>query len=414
MIKRTFLIFLCFFCLIPLYSQEEKQKAVVINIEVPVRVYDGKEFIDSLSIDDFEIYENGILQNLEALYLFNGSETNRREDISNISRNQNRHFYFLMQIIDYHPKITDAIHYYFENVLTPNDTLTVITHMKTYTLSLQAMELKTKEKLANEMISLIRSDTQQGNSNYKTLINSLRRIIRALLSACRVTLSNSAQAGELMSYGDEGLNSMGVHNLLTQYRRDLNQLDDVRILDENTLKGFAEELKRQGGRKNVFLFYQREYKPELEDRYLNMLMSTYHDDNTVQSLIQDVFTTYNRKINLDTEGLKRACADSGALFNFIYSDNLAAKATGIKMRDQSDDFYFLFSSLALATGGKVATSFDPLLGFLEVLESSEKYYLLYYSPSNPSEDGMFRSITVKLKNLRYSVSHRMGYFAIKD
>ncbi len=49
-----------------LLAQEIQEEAVAINIEVPVRVFKGKKFIDNLTIDDFEIYEDGILQITEA------------------------------------------------------------------------------------------------------------------------------------------------------------------------------------------------------------------------------------------------------------------------------------------------------------------------------------------------------------
>jgi VWFA-related protein len=411
--KSALLLILCFFCIMTLFSQEQNQEAKVVNIEVPVSVYDGREFIDSLTIDDFEIYENGILQKIAALYLFNQSEVSRKEDFATIDRNQQRHIFFLMQIIDYSPKISEAIDYFFENVLTPNDTFTIATMTKTYTLSLKAMEIKTKERLAEDMIRIVQKDTETGNSNYKTLLNSLRRLIRALLSACGARVTDAARIMDV-GMGDEGLSSNDVPSLLSQYRDVLDQLDDVRVLDEGTLKGFAHGLKQQIGRKNVFLFYQREYKPELEDRYLNILMNAYQEDTLVQGLIQEVFTTYYRKIGLDIVGLKRACADSGAMFNFIYTDNQPTISAGVRMREQSEDYYIAFSEMANATGGKVATSFDPLAGFLECLASSEKHYLLYYSPSDPKEDGLFRTITVKLKNLPYTLSHRMGYFAIKD
>jgi len=49
-----------------LFAQEIQQEAVAINVEVPTRVFKGKTFIDNLTIDDFEIYEDGILQKTEA------------------------------------------------------------------------------------------------------------------------------------------------------------------------------------------------------------------------------------------------------------------------------------------------------------------------------------------------------------
>ncbi len=47
-----------------LFAQEIQQQAVSINIEVPVRVYRGDNFVDDLTINDFEVYEDGILQRI--------------------------------------------------------------------------------------------------------------------------------------------------------------------------------------------------------------------------------------------------------------------------------------------------------------------------------------------------------------
>ncbi|MGZ5497863.1 MAG: hypothetical protein ACXWHI_04005, partial [Candidatus Aminicenantales bacterium] len=41
----------------------------VINIEIPVRVFNGNTFVDDLGINDFEVYENGVPQSLQAAYL---------------------------------------------------------------------------------------------------------------------------------------------------------------------------------------------------------------------------------------------------------------------------------------------------------------------------------------------------------
>ena len=51
------------------FAQEITHETLVINIEVPVRVFKSGEFVDNLTIDDFEVYEDGILQQIEAVYL---------------------------------------------------------------------------------------------------------------------------------------------------------------------------------------------------------------------------------------------------------------------------------------------------------------------------------------------------------
>ena len=64
-------------------SQERQQtelqhEAIAVNIEVPVRVFKKKNFVGDLAIGDFEIYEDGVLQDIEAMYLIQKTDIARR------------------------------------------------------------------------------------------------------------------------------------------------------------------------------------------------------------------------------------------------------------------------------------------------------------------------------------------------
>ena len=49
------------------FAQEITHETLVINIEVPVRVFKSGKFVDNLTIDDFKVYEDGVLQQIEAV-----------------------------------------------------------------------------------------------------------------------------------------------------------------------------------------------------------------------------------------------------------------------------------------------------------------------------------------------------------
>lgn len=67
--RKTYLLLFILCLFLPLTSQDIQKKSQVINIEIPVRVFLGTTFIDNLILADFEIYEEGILQDIEAVYL---------------------------------------------------------------------------------------------------------------------------------------------------------------------------------------------------------------------------------------------------------------------------------------------------------------------------------------------------------
>jgi len=67
--------------------------------------------------------------------------------------------------------------------------------------------------------------------------------------------------------------------------------------------------------------------------------------------------------------------------------------------------------MARATGGFIDSSANAEALFKQAVEASENYYLLYYIPLNYKEDGKFKEIKVRVKNKKYKVTHRLGYFA---
>ena len=62
--KKVFLSAAVLIMSIAVFSQQITQESLVINIEVPVRVYKGNTFVDNLTIDDFEILDEGIPKTL--------------------------------------------------------------------------------------------------------------------------------------------------------------------------------------------------------------------------------------------------------------------------------------------------------------------------------------------------------------
>ncbi len=115
------LIVILFFCLLALslFPQERRHEVTVLNVSVSVRVLEGSQFIDNLTKDDFELYEDGKLQNIEALYLINKKNIVRQEALRGYYPSLARHYYLLFQITNYNPKFNDAIEYFIHNIIQP-------------------------------------------------------------------------------------------------------------------------------------------------------------------------------------------------------------------------------------------------------------------------------------------------------
>lgn len=385
--KKPILLIVVTALTLTLLAQELQYEAIAINIEVPVRVFKGSTFIDNLTIDDFEIYEDGKLQKIEAVYLIKKVSIQREESTmeeeearKKFSPRVSRNFILLFEITDYLPKINEALDYFFENVISPDDTLIVATPIKTYNFNKRALAVAPRQVIADQLKEIIRRDVLLGSSKYKNLIRDYKSIYR----------SEFPLDQKLLLLMDK-----------------IRELKNLRYLPEKKVKGLADSLKTMEGQKFALFFYQKELLPfpKLEFEYLNYLE------------LQSELTSF---ISFDTEKIKQAFSDSSISLHFLYVtktqqmshleiDDL--RPTGMGMQDMSMDIFKIFKDIAEATGGLSDSSANVASLLKRAVDASENYYLLYYVPKDYIKDGKFRKIEVKVKNKKYKVTHRAGYIA---
>ena len=406
--KKFILLILFFSLAFFLFAQVEKHEVTVTNVEVQVRVLDGNRFVDNLKIEDFEVYEEEKPQKIEALYLVKKTNVERKEEFSNFNPNLSRNFYLIFQMIDYNPKLDEAIDYLINNVLLPNDTLSIWTPVDKYNLSAEALKKLPKEKIIKEMKSILRKDTKIGLMSYNDLLRELKKLVRSMSSAAGFQQESNVMAD---METDSTSQAFSLEFLLPKYRETLEKLDNLRLVDEKMFLRFAEALKKQQGENYVFFFYQREFRPEISPSIINRMTSVYQDSPNIMSDLQDLFQFYHRNVQFDVNRIKQAFSDSSFVFNFVFMNKEPEYVSGVSMREQSEDVFSVFSEAAKATGGVVDNSQNPAHGFKSGLEASDSYYLLYYAPADYQKDGKFKPIRVKVKDKDYQIIHRLGYIA---
>jgi hypothetical protein len=401
LMKKLFsLIILAGLLALPVLPQEQVE-VTVTNVAVPARILDGDRFVDNLTLADFELYEDGIPQEIQALYLVKNKDIERKEGLEGLTPALHRSFYLLFQMTEYNPKLAELVDYLFNQVILAGDTLVLQTPLKSYALSPQALATKPKDVLAKDMNSLLKKDIKSGNTEYNTLLRDLKRIVR--------NISGTNPMSDME--GTDSNSPMGLEYMLSRYRETMQKMEQARLIDEKKIIRFAYALKRVEGQKNVFFIYQREFRPEIQPMVLNQLMSMYQDDPNIMGDLQDLFQYYTRDISMNTDIIKKAFADSSVNFNFIFMNKEPENVTGVNMREQSEDVFRVFSQVAHATGGIVDSSQNPVAGFENAVTTADTYYLLYYAPKGYKKDNQFKNITLKVKGQNYTVLHRLGYFA---
>ncbi len=407
--KQILLILLVSVCLV-FSTHQIQEQSVVINVEVPTRVFERNTFVDNLTIDDFEIYEDGKLQKLDAIYLIKKKSIERREEIKRFNPQTSRQFFLWFQISEYMPRIRKAIEYFFENVFIPGDSLVVITTVSAYNLNSRSIELKTKEEIADQLTSIIRKDSTTGNLEYRAAIRDLQEIVKIIEARAGET-GETATLEEDISTDFSMFNVGSLEEVVQMYSTIVENLEDLRKIDQQKLLDYAELLKDQEGQKHIFLFYEREFLPQLDPNTLDKFMSQYQDNPALQLTMSTLFQTYKRDVTIDVDRVKQAFADSLISIHFLFLKKMGVHTRGLLMQERSEDVYNAFRQMAQATGGLTESSANPAWAFQKAVDAFENYYLLYYSPTNYSQDGKFKNIEVRIKDKKLRVTHRAGYFA---
>ena len=365
-------------------EQQLQHEAIAVNIEVPVRVFTKGKFVEELRINDFEVYEDGVLQKIEALYLIKkkviereetelDQKTARRIYLPEVSRT----FVLVFEMADYFPQIEETFDYFFENVFLPDDSLYVVTPRKTYSFKKEALNKVPREVIIEQLRNKLIKDIRLASRELKTMFKDLEWV------------------AEL---GDQALAS----NILRQIR-------DYRYFDEKKLMDFKERIKDLEGQKYVFMFYQKNVIP-------------------VPNGIVPPDDVERPSISFNVDRVKKAFSDSSITINFIfltktdqynldgYRMNPSVQQpdpndVGLRLIDQSAEIFGAFHEMADATGGISDSSADVAASFERAAIASENYYLLYYTPKAYKSDGKFKTIKVRVKGKNYRITHRAGYIA---
>ena len=365
-----------------LLAQEIQHETIAINIEVPVRVFTKGKFVEELTMKDFEVYEEGILQKIEALYLVKRTVIEREEteiDTKQASKifipETSRTFILMFEMMDYFPKIRETLDYFFEKVISSGDSLFIVTPLKTYALKKELLDKTPRDVIVDQLNGKLRKDIISAAREYKSMIRHLEEL---KYDAQEDRTGSVRMAGQTI----------------------VEQIKEYRYFDEERLMVFKDQLKDIEEQKYVFLFYQQQIIP-----------------------IPPEFTPpegdLGTRVSFNVEKIKRSFADSSIFINFIFltkteqhsMDMFRMDASDLVLQNISTETFGAFHEMAEATGGITDSSANMAASFQRAVISSENYYLLYYTPKNYKADGKFKNIKVRVKGKNYKITHRAGYIA---
>jgi VWFA-related protein len=402
-----------------LHSQDLHVATGVINVEVPVRVFDGDRFVDDLALSDFELFEDGRPQKIIAFYFVRRTSVEKGEAgapqaeaaappavpqaAGKPTPKTVRTIVLQFEVLEPDPKIDQALDYFFNEVVQPDDSVTVVTPRGSYHLKPEALAEAPRAEIAKKFRRKLRSDILAGAADYRRMLGTLRDIDLMPLD----TDQKLERTGEIV-----------------------RQLRDRLGINRRSLRQLAQGLKKLEGQKYVFLFYQRELVPlpsygQFGDESLDSAEASLSDASDADAY---------RTSEVTPKQIKQIFSDASVTANLIYltqshvawvstaagsdvEQQLAggsaqgANLGGTRLKDMSASIFSSLGEVAKATGGISESSTNPFASFRRAVAATENYYLLYYVPADYRADGKFREITVKVKGKGYRVSNRAGYFA---
>lgn len=397
-----------------LAAQTIQHETRAVNIEIPVRVFKGANFIDSLKLEDFEVFDNGRPQKLEAAYLIKKAAIERREETRPFAPRTARHFTLLFEMSDYDPRLYEGLRYFVENVLIPGDSLVLITPMKTYRMRMEFSIESDRKVILDRILALLRRDILVANAEYRGVIDDLKRISGVLASSARGSATASDEIPVTVIGGlevDPAAYAASFEENLQVYSSVLQRLERMRAVDESKFVNFARYLKGLDGQKDVFLFYQREFIPKIDPKVLTDLMSLYNERADIVFNLMTLFDYSHRESTIDTDSIKKAFSNASTAIHFLFLSTTPPAAPGVVMEERTEDIFLPFREMARATGGFTETSGNFGAIMRSAVSALENYYLLYYTPDEYRADGGFRTIEVRIKGGGYRVTHRAGYIA---
>lgn len=334
-------------------------------ISVPVRVYDGNRFVDSLGQGDFEIMVNGAPRNIESFALV---RKNRASATTGSAVAAPRVFLLCFEMEEAPPRLEEAIDEFFGNGPAENDIVLVQTPLDRWKFTVGPGGPAERRRLAAELKPLLLASLRRGGQSIRQRLITLR---------------------DMAAFdGDEFMISWRARDIM-------GQMINEQTINETQYLAFADYFKAFPGRKDLLIFY-REEAFSIPPLFLD-------DWRQLAAIRQESF---------DLKRIRTFFADAGLTFHFLYLRKQKSAKTDIELRGDGPamkgDFFQAFRDLAVTTGGITATTHDPVFAMRQAGEAADNYYLLAFRAESPGE-ASFKEITVKVKTGGFKVFHRAGY-----
>jgi VWFA-related protein len=402
-------------------EQQKDQKVVVSSVEVPVDVIVRDKAgrpVKGLSAADFEVYENGARQTITSVRLLTrdsieggtapratvppNSATTPSGPTSNTSTAV---LVFDRLLPEARSRARDAALSYVNENMKPDNRMGVYVTG----LSLEVLQPLTQD------VQLVRAAVERAGevsgATYLSNIKNAREVREELAYILRTEDPKSAPKG----------NPFKKDQLMLQLRMmegfEALQREQQGHATINGLITIIYSLREIPGRKAVIFLSEGLALPPTVEPFLRTLISTA---TAAGVSVYAIDAAGLRVESTQTETKKEI--ESQSNLRMAQQETIVENSNGpmTKGLERNEDLLKLdphsgLGQLADQTGGFLINNTNDLKGRMSRIgEELSTYYLLSYAPKDPTADGQFRRIDVRVKRPGVTVQNRKGYFAISS
>jgi hypothetical protein len=248
-----------------------------------------------------------------------------------------KNYVLFFEVLNYTRELGDAVTFFFDHVLAPDDQLIIYTPARVYGFSKDTLA-KSKRELSESMKEKLRGDTAACSSDYKTILHEMKNQADAI------------EGGQTASADGR----MGIKSSLTMYRQDMENLLALRRVNEPLLLKIVEMFKNQPGENHMVMIYEAEFRPIPNKETLSRLRAI----PDLAFIVAELFASDDQKSPLDAPKFIDLLTEANISLHFLYIKP-KDRSSVQDFKEHSGDMYDVFSQIAKATGGIVETTANP-------------------------------------------------------
>lgn len=357
------------------------QSVTVTAVEVPVRVLHKGDLVKGLAREDFEIYENGVRQDLTGFEIVSRRITPEAAvDPATLKvPAQPRLFVLIFHIFDYGDAVEEGIDHFFNDIYGPGDRLMIMSEESLLSIESDDTPAKVAKRLR---------DTLKAFKSHSTA-----SITRAYMDL--------AHEGEKLRQYLQGEGYASWHPMVNRFYDEYQRVwNDYKrqffTLDMTLYRSLLQRIRGLSGDKWVILFEQRQMFPRLRRQGpLEVDIRTILDnqiDPQGQALARQIQTmqlALQRSMDIvsgfPAEQLKELFLQAGVTFHHIMMKsprNIVHQ--DFELTDVGQDYEDCFNRISVATGGESVFSNNVVEALREAAAKEDYHYVLVYAPEDPS------------------------------